>query len=503
MEIIELKICIKLTFLYIYKNIFFDAKTTAMMDFRDIEFGRADAKEEGAEYPDLLINGYLDSTGVINLALNCSTFLFLGYKGSGKTALLEHIRLTSPNYNCFVNDIPLSDFPYKSFAKIISGSSEQEAKLPLAWDWLLLVYAISSFAQDESIQTDMQEEWEETLNILRKLGIFPIKSVRDIVTQSAKRTFKINILSCFEFALEKNDQLIENDFIHIVSFLKQILQNIHSDNRHYIIIDGLDEILTSREIQYQSIAALITQAKALNVYFKNAHIPMKIIVLCRTDIFERLPHPNKNKIRQDSAYVFDWFDESSVAEYTKCNLIQLANLRGQLAYPELTDIFAEFFPSKYENQPIYQALLEYTRHTPRDFLQLLKNIQKYSNQTVSIANIEQGIKSYSINYFLPEIKDELVGYLEFFKIDTFINLLSTLRKRDFTLRDARNVASQNSIYETLNLEQIFTVLFECSAIGHLIGLESKHYIKYRNRNMCFNPNERIILHKGLWKALIV
>lgn len=104
MEIIELKICIKLTFLYIYKNIFFDAKTTAMMDFRDIEFGRADAKEEGAEYPDLLINGYLDSTGVINLALNCSTFLFLGYKGSGKTALLEHIRLTSPNYNCFVNE---------------------------------------------------------------------------------------------------------------------------------------------------------------------------------------------------------------------------------------------------------------------------------------------------------------------------------------------------------------------------------------------------------------
>ena len=58
MEIIELKICIKLTFLYIYKNIFFDAKTTAMMDFRDIEFGRADAKEEGAQYPDLLINGY-------------------------------------------------------------------------------------------------------------------------------------------------------------------------------------------------------------------------------------------------------------------------------------------------------------------------------------------------------------------------------------------------------------------------------------------------------------
>lgn len=470
------------------------------MDYRSINFGKADAKDEGCEYPDLLINGYLDATGVIDLALHKSTFLFLGYKGAGKTALLEHIRLTSTNnYDVFVNDILLAEFPYKSLAKIIEGTSETEAKLPIAWDWLLLIYVINTLACDESLITN--SEWTETLNILQKVGILPVKSISDIVTKSAKRNFRVNILPYFEFAFEHDNSIKTVDFTHLISYLKKSLEKIQTNNYHYIIIDGLDEILTGRDIQYQSIAALINQAKTFNVYFRSNNIPVKIIILCRTDIFERLPHPNKNKIRQDAAYEFDWFDESSVTDYSRCNLIKLANLRGKLVYPHLNDIFGELFPQIYEEQPTYQTLLEYTRHTPRDFLQLLKKIQEYCNgQIVSIQDIEKGIKKYSMNYFLPEIKDELVGYLAHDQIEKFVNLLSSYRRREFYLRDIKIYAQQNPSYGVLNLEYIFNILFECSAIGHLIGPNNLFYIKYRNRNMCFNPNERIRLHKGLWKS---
>lgn len=470
-----------------------------IMDYRKINFGKADAKDEGCEYPDLLINGYLDATGVIDLALYKSTFLFLGYKGAGKTALLEHIRLTGAKYNVFVNDVPLAEFPYKSLAKIIEGVSETEAKLPIAWDWLLLIYVINSFTRDETLRSN--SEWDETLRVLQKVGILPVKNISDIVSKSAKRSFRVNLLPYFEFAFENDDSIQTANLTHLVSFLKKILENTTTTNQHYIIIDGLDEILTSRDIQYQSIAALVNQAKTLNIYFRTNNIPIKIIILCRTDLFERLPHPNKNKIRQDAAYEFDWFDESSVADYSHCNLIKLANLRGKLVYPSLKDIFSELFPPIYEEQPTYQTLLEYTRHTPRDFLQLLKKIQEYcGSRTVSVQDIEKGIKKYSMNYFLPEIKDELVGYLDNEQIEKFVNLLSSYRKREFYLREIRIYAQQNSSYAQLNLEYIFNILFECSAIGHLIGMNNLFYIKYRNRNMCFNPNERIRLHKGLWKS---
>ncbi len=318
--------------------------------------------------------------------------------------------MTANNYNSFVNDIQLIDFPYKSFSKVISGASETEAKLPMAWEWLLLTYALFSLSNDASLNVENVDRWDETLDAFKKLGIFPLKSIGDIVNKSTKKSFRMNVMNYLEFKTESEDSSIPQDsFTHLVSFLKYILSNLYTPNKHYIIIDGLDEILLNKEIQYKSIAALISQAKDLNLFFRNNSLNIKLIILCRTDIFERLPHPNKNKIRQDSSFSLNWFDESNASDYRNCHLVRLANLRCKLACPDVDDMFSSFFPEKYHNQPTWQALLEYTRHTPRDFMQLLNKIQHYtSGNIVTTNNIEQGLKNYSIDYFLPEIKDELV-----------------------------------------------------------------------------------------------
>lgn len=54
---------------------------------KNIVFGKASAEREGAEYPDLLTKGYLNPFDVIREARDGAKFLFLGYKGSGKSAL--------------------------------------------------------------------------------------------------------------------------------------------------------------------------------------------------------------------------------------------------------------------------------------------------------------------------------------------------------------------------------------------------------------------------------
>lgn len=53
------------------------------MDFRKINFGKADAQEEGVECPRLLIDGYYEVNNVVQKVCQTSTFLILGYKGSG------------------------------------------------------------------------------------------------------------------------------------------------------------------------------------------------------------------------------------------------------------------------------------------------------------------------------------------------------------------------------------------------------------------------------------
>lgn len=475
------------------------------MDFRKIEFGKADAKEEGSQLPNLLINGYYNFDGLAEHAINKQTYLFLGYKGTGKTALSEHLRLTNTSYNHFVNNILLEDFPYKLFGKIVPGEAENEAKLPLAWEWLLLLYIVESVARDEGASSTTSTSLHEFLSILRKVGLLPITDIKDLVSKTSKTSFKINLGKVLEISNETNPVAKEMDlrFMQIVTLLKEMTEQVKTPNYHFLIVDGLDEILTSKEIQYQAIAALINQSKKLNSYFREKGLNFKIMILCRTDIFEKLPHPNKNKIRQDSAYIFDWYEDSSTA--SESNLVKIANLRCSLVYPDVSNVFLKFFPVSYETNSIYSDLLNFTRHTPRDFLQLLKSIQKCcKTPIVTAADITNGIKHYSVNYFLPEIKDELVGYANHEDIESIFFLLSALRKRDFFMSEIEALASMVGRGTSIKFDQIFSALFECSAIGHTYKIHTNqtHYtFKFRNRNMSFNRNDRIILHKGIWKSL--
>lgn len=473
------------------------------MDYRQIEFGKADAIDEGIELPNLLIEGYFDQENIVDKAVNSSSFLFLGSKGSGKSALSQHLKLTKSNYNLFVKNILLEDFPYKSFNKIVSGSADSEVKYPVAWEWLLLIYVIQSLEKDHKAVTILQNEFSQTLDSLKKIGILPANSIRDVVSKSSKNSFKINLLQVFEFAFEGTSDLNSNDlqFFHLVDFLKKVVKGFESTCKHLLIIDGLDEILSSRNIQYQSLAALISQSKKLNIFFKQNNVPLKIILLCRTDLFEKLPHPNKNKIRQDGAILINWFDNSKKSE--KSNIIKLANQRGRLKYPEMSSLFETFFPSDLEGKDIKNFLITHTRHTPRDFLQLLKQIQNTTHSgKIDINALLNGINNYSVNYFLPEIKDELVGYIDFSLVDDLFRMISSLGKRDFQLREIQAIADRKGL--DMDIENAFNTLFECSAIGHIYRNEGeRNYFafKFRNHNLSFNPSDRIILHRGIWKSL--
>ena len=80
------------------------------MDFRKINFGKADAQEERVEFPELLMGGYYDNDNVVQKICESSKFLILGYKGSGKSAFSEHLSLSANRGMC-VEQLSLKDFP--------------------------------------------------------------------------------------------------------------------------------------------------------------------------------------------------------------------------------------------------------------------------------------------------------------------------------------------------------------------------------------------------------
>ena len=472
-------------------------------NFLKINFGYASAQQEGSRAPDLLLDGYLDLNDICRNAVEGPEFLVLGYKGQGKSAIGERLRLQHQNDSqTFITSINLEDFPYTSFSTIIEGKEAAQAKYPTAWSWLLLIYLLASLEKDAGINVPDPQAFQETIAALKEMGLLPVFGLPRLVRASNESSFKVTIPSFFEGSLKNQSTRI--DIPNYVENLKRLVAQIRTDSRHLIILDGLDEIVTNQTAQWDSLGALIFEANRLNTMLAESGVKAKILVLCRTDIFELLEGANKNKIRQDSAIELDWYSDPAAPQ--KSRLINIADLRATLAFGESTRVFEEFFPNKLFGKNAALALLDTTRHTPRDFLQLLKIIQSSTeNGILDVSTIRNGIRKYSIEYFLPEMIDELQGYVGATDAKNFFQLAGSLRQRDFTAKQLYAIAAEDP-KNTLSDETIDTILralFECSGIGNIQQIKGRDFFtfRFRNRHATFNIKERILLHRGLWRAL--
>lgn len=472
--------------------------------FGAINFGYASAKRESTSAPHLLLEGYYDWSGLVREALVGPKFLFLGYKGSGKSALGEHLNLIGQGDPLLrVTLQGLQKLAFKEFARIVSGKAEPESKFPTTWSWLLYLTLINSLHHDEGARHQDPGRLQSTLAVLRALGLLPTPSLNDMVLVSSKQSFKAKIPPVMEANLERTFEKGQDlQLNHLVEHLEAVLLGFRTSSRHLLVIDDLDYILSGREVQYQVLSALITEADRLNQLLSQAQLPVKVIIVCRTDLFRRLPGPNKNKIMQDAGAHLDWYADPKYPE--KSHLLKLVNTRARLSDEHISDVIGDYFPKG--GRGLRKQLLDQTRHTPRDFIKLLRSIQECADaRSVNWTRIHAGMRAYSLNYFYHEITDELDGYFTRSDIETGMQLLGSLRKRDFAFDELEAAGSKHPRYKDLDIPRFVEQLFEASAVGNVQQIPGGAFwhFRYRNRNSALNLDDRLVVHQGLWKALNV
>jgi hypothetical protein len=137
----------------------------------------------------------------------------------------------------------------------------------------------------------------------------------------------------------------------------------------------------------------------------------------------------------------------------------------------------------------------------------MKSLQRYAPESptepLSEDQLRTGIRHFSNDYFLPELRDELHGYLSGDEIETAIKLLGSLRASRFTLRDLEAQAARLRL-GSVELEALVHTLFECSGIGMVDASGPGRPVvtfKYRNRTAMLVPDARMLVHPGAWNAL--
>ena len=193
-----------------------------MVPFKSLRFGKTSAEKESMEWPDLLTRGYFDPYGFIQSAREKGPFLFLGYKGSGKSAIGEHLRLTAADEpQTFVKYLSLGDFPYTPFSKLIRGDIEPEAKYPMAWSWVILLQVLDQLAQDMGSSLHADNEAREAYSKLKDAGLLPSSSLSHIVQVTTKKSFGLN----WKFLQLGRDQSSLEGAISDVPFLVEKLRS--------------------------------------------------------------------------------------------------------------------------------------------------------------------------------------------------------------------------------------------------------------------------------------
>lgn len=477
------------------------------LSFKKIDFGYANAHTEAREKPELLLDGYIDYMEVSAKVETSKEWLILGYKGSGKTAVAERIKLKNLNNpHAFINLLNLEDFQYLKFLKIVKEQEAPEIVLPTAWSWLIYTFMLNSFFCDNSVHNISTDDFEDIRNAFKKMGLSPIKDIESLIKVSSENSFQLAIPRFADKKWTKKTESREVDIRWYLYNLRSFISKIRSNSKHLIIIDGLDDVLASTHLQVETISALIFEANRINHFLRENLVPAKIVVLCRTDIYEILGGANKNKIRQDYSIDLDW--NSNPKSPNNSLLIKIANLRCENSLRQKVDIFSYFMPERFLwHFKTKKYLLDMTRHTPRDFLQLMKYIQlSCKGDKVARDELKDGLREYSNKYFLPEIYDELNGYANMTEIKGIISAISHLRKRDFSYKELQDACSEiDWCPDHSNLLKILHALYECSAIGNLRFTDEKRgymflSFKYRNRHSSFKKQEKIVLHRGLWRA---
>lgn len=470
------------------------------MFFKDIVFGKAAAEKERSDLPHLLNDGFLDAHGYIDEIIKGDKFLILGPKGSGKSAIGSKLELLSEDKDFYTKQYYLGSFPFKPFSEIIPGKEAPETRFPDHWEFVLLIAALNSFMLDDSCKFIQNKRFVEIMKAFQNLGILPSENLTQIVKKTSDKKFKIGLKNIVSAEKVSDDEKIPFDIKMLFNTLKDVCYSLKMISKHLIIIDGLDDVLTYRSNQYTSLSALILAAERMNNKFKQNHIKAQIIILCRTDLFDKLSGSNINKTIRDSGITLNWYQD--LTNYKSTNLIKLINLRAKISLNQNIDIFDEFFPPEFSGKDTAKALLESTRHTPRDLIQLVNEIQKHTRSgNPSKSNISNGLRTYSIDYFVGEIKDELYGLLDREEIDQIIELLGINGKARFNIQDLERIKAKDNRFSSIDLNKALTLLFNCSAIGNVQG----KYLtfRYRNRHASVNFNDDFLIHSGLRKGINV
>ena len=428
-------------------------------------------------------------------------YFVIGRKGCGKTALCEYFGKQS-RYDLFAEKLSFKNFPFNELYSQRNDKFTPPNQFITIWKYLIYSTVcrlmLRNAALDGALRTELSRLYDDDTPLSRRIG-------RWVGHEFGVSLFGLSV----KLAKSKEPK----NWIEHVDFLEDLLLRNAGDATYFVLFDELDEDyrdLVQNE-QYAQYAALITSlfkaVQDIRTIF-DKKLRLYPVIFLRDDIYELVQDSDKNKWG-DFRVDLNW-DSDKIKRLIAFRISRALDAQCE-SILSFETAWAKVFGTsnigvghgKGKKISTFEFIGRSTLLRPRDFVTYLQNCAQHAvdnNVRISPWVVKYVDKGFS-NYLRQELTDELFAILP--DIVNIFDAISQLRKWNFSipeLQDAYRQQVENGFIKERNVKFVLQVLFLFSVIGNTPRV-GRYVFRYQNREARLNFKERVVVHRGLFKAL--
>jgi hypothetical protein len=427
-----------------------------MKGLRDItSFGKVEAED------DAVLNYFVEMKITENINSE-DTFLVLGRKGSGKTALFRYF--TEDKHKECSTALNLNGYPWRIHEKIKDDGVEPVEAYVASWKYLIAVEMVKLVLKlSDRYQMTEVIELNKFLNDNYGTNSPSIKNIFSPQKLVISGDLEPQILGCKlgKISLNKteSDMAIGSELNalteKLLSSVKKIAK-VSEITKMFVHFDELDRgITTLQDSRKDMMIGLVLASKEIRKILIESDSLFKSVVYLRKDIWDELKFSDKNKITESNTDLIEWTHDQLFGLIEK----RIKVLLGHKARWEDIDD-----GKRINSQPKWKHIIDRTLMRPRDVISFLNtllevtlkkegNDLKFENKDVVNAR-----PKYS-NYLKHELDDEILPHWEDWEV--CLQALSRIGKLYFKKDDYSDVykkieTKENKTYsEYRSLEELY------------------------------------------------
>lgn len=479
-------------------------------------FGHTEAEGENKAGMQNFQNFFEDYLHVIN-QIQDERFIFVGRKGSGKSAIAKFVKDTSDTSdNSYASIVRLNELQHERLVQAIPKEEVVDSEAVL-FEWIILIRLIALFVKNRDAIYSKQYP-KLTAFLTRNSGVVEIDKFQiNEVIERKKLEVQIEVLKHVfpVFGKYFDAKTTKAPFYKLIPALKEVVQEVlsyevYQGKEYYILFDDLDiNFKSDNESSCNNLLTLLRTAKLFNTSILSKS-KARVLIFLRDDarrIIETYA-TDTSKIFSSYATELNWYSHDMFKfDENKIGLKRFINKRIALNFDangikyneeDPWESLFEEYQDAFNGKTSFKYVLDYTFYRPRDLILFLNPIGK--------DDFRFPIKPDSVNLLLKkfvaenikEFKSELKIYFTEVEVTSLFNKLINITNKPGPISKDDAVKILDNVCSKLSGAKILRILLDYSILI-LKDNQGKIHFNYREDNQMINIDTmKLSTHKCVY-----